>query len=212
MAHDNSKVGQKDMNSIFVMTHKEIAQIPKDWTITYTSVVADFCPQKADPHRIHITAGGNLINYLGELSTCTADLTTSKLMCNSILSTNGAKYMCLDIKHFYLAAPLDRYEYTNMSIPLIPQWAIKQYDLNKHIYHGCFHLEMRRAVWGLPQVQILASKLLHWCLLPLRYFECPNTPGLWKHKTSPTALTLVVDDFGVKYVDKEHVDHLIACI
>ena len=33
-------------------------------------------------------------------------------------------------------------------------------------------------------------------------------PGLWKHNTWPVQLTLVVDDFGVKYVDEEHANHL----
>jgi hypothetical protein len=37
-------------------------------------------------------------------------------------------------------------------------------------------------------------------------------PGLWKHKTRLIAFTLVVDNFGVKYVEKEHVEHLIAAI
>jgi hypothetical protein len=57
----------------------------------------------------------NLINYPGELSTLTAGITTLKLMWNSILSTEGAKYMCLDLKNFYLSAPLDKYKY--MKIP-----------------------------------------------------------------------------------------------
>jgi hypothetical protein len=61
----------------------------------YARVIVDFCPQKADPHRVRITASGNLINYPGELSTQTADLTTPKLMWNSILSIPGAKYMCV---------------------------------------------------------------------------------------------------------------------
>ena len=58
-----------------------------------------------DPHHIRITAGGNLINYPGKLTSRTADLTTSKLMWNGVLSTKGAKYMCLDIKNCYLTAP-----------------------------------------------------------------------------------------------------------
>jgi hypothetical protein len=49
-------------------------------------------------------------------------------------------------------------------------------------------------------------------LLPHGYYECNNTPSLWKQKTQPIAFTLVVDDFGVKYIGKEHVDHLIWCI
>jgi hypothetical protein len=80
MAQGCNKTGQKGTNAIFVMTHEDIPNIPKDCTITYARVVVDFRPQKEDPYRIRITAGGNLINYPGELSTRTADLTTSKLM------------------------------------------------------------------------------------------------------------------------------------
>jgi hypothetical protein len=92
------------------MTHAEILLIPTDQMITYTRVVVNFCPHKLNPHQIWITGGGNLINYLGELMTRTADLTTPKLMWKSVLSTKGAKFMCLDIKNFYLTAPLDRFE------------------------------------------------------------------------------------------------------
>ena len=72
--------GQKGTNAIFVMTHAEIFLIPTEQKITYARVVLNFCPQKADPHFIRITAGGNLINYPGKLTTQTADLTTSKLI------------------------------------------------------------------------------------------------------------------------------------
>ena len=71
---------------------------------------------------------------------------------------------------------------------------------------------MRRAVWGLPQAGILANKCLHRKLEPFGYHKCVNTPGLWRHETRAISFTLVVDDFGVKYVKKEDVDHLIASI
>jgi hypothetical protein len=125
MAQGDNKTGQKGANSIFVMTHEEIQLIPMSQTVTYACVVANFCPQKADPHQICITAGGNLINYPGKLSTQTADLTTSKLMWNSVLSMEGAKYMCLDIKHFYFIAPLDRFKYMKMMITMFPAWIVK---------------------------------------------------------------------------------------
>jgi hypothetical protein len=35
---------------------------------------------------------------------------------------------------------------------------------------------------------------------------------LWLHETRPLSFTLVVDDFGVKYVNKTDVDHLISSI
>ena len=37
-------------------------------------------------------------------------------------------------------------------------------------------------------------------------------PGLWTHKTWPISFTLVVDNFGVKYVGEEHVKHLMNCL
>jgi hypothetical protein len=73
-------------------------------------------------------------------------------------------------------------------------------------------LEMRRAVWGLPQAGILANKLLRKCLAPKGYYECKQTPSLWQHVTRPISFTLVVDDFGMKYTNKANVNHLIECL
>jgi hypothetical protein len=87
-----------------------------------------------------------------------------------------------------------------------------QYSLNKLALNGFVYLEMRRAVWGLPQAGIIANNLLRKHLLPNRYFKCTNTPGLWKHSTPPILFTLAVEDFGIKYVGKEHAEHLIKCI
>ena len=44
------------------------------------------------------------------------------------------------------------------------------------------------------------------------YYQCRHTPGLWRHKWIPILFSLVVDDFGIKNVGKEHADHLIAAI
>jgi hypothetical protein len=43
-------------------------------------------------------------------------------MWNSVLSTEGVKYMCLDIENFYLTAPLDRFNYMKMPLVLFPEW------------------------------------------------------------------------------------------
>ena len=213
MAQGDLKTGQKGTNSVFVMTHKEI-DIAKaaghKWT--YARIVVDHRPQKEDPNRIRIAVGGNLITYKGSTSTRTADLTTSKLLWNSVLSTKDAKYMCIDIKNFYLTAALDYYEYMKIPLALFPEWIKTQYNLNTHARDGFVFLEIRRAVWGLPQAGILANKLLRKRLKPHGYYECVNTPGLWRHATRPITFTLVVDDFGVKYVGKEHADHLIKCL
>ena len=61
MAQGDNKTEQEGMNSIFVMTHMEIALIPSDRVVTYARIVADHRPQKEDPNRIKMVAGGNLI-------------------------------------------------------------------------------------------------------------------------------------------------------
>jgi hypothetical protein len=67
-------------------------------------------------------------------------------------------------------------------------------------------------MWGLPQAGILANKLLKKRLAPHGYFECKQTPCLWKHVACPIYFTLVVDNFGMKYMCQEHINHLIMCI
>ena len=37
-------------------------------------------------------------------------------------------------------------------------------------------------------------------------------PELWKHDWQPVQFTLVVDDFGLKYVGEEHAKHLKAAL
>jgi hypothetical protein len=112
MAQGCNKTGQKGTNAMFVMTKAEIASaLAAGKKFTYANPVVDHRPQKEDPNRIRITAGGNLIQCESELSVRTADSNTAKLHWNSVVSTEDARYMCLDIKNFYLTAALEYYEY-----------------------------------------------------------------------------------------------------
>ena len=44
------------------------------------------------------------------------------------------------------------------------------------------------------------------------YLQSEIVPGLWTHEWRPIQFTLVVDDFGVKYVGKEHAEHLMSVL
>ncbi len=213
MAQGDNITGQKGTNAMFVMTHDKIKQaVVAGKFFTYMTPVVDYRPQKEDPYRIRFMTGGNLINYESNASVRTADLDTTKLHWNSVVSTPLARYLCLNMKNFYLTAALEYFEYSQMPLTLFPAWIIEQYDMEKHALNQCIHLEMQQAVWGLPQAGILANKCLRQKLAPFGCFESTNTPGLWYHKTRPIMFTLVVDNFGVKYVNKDDVDHLIASI
>ena len=146
--------------------------------VTNAIVVVDYRPQKEDPNRVRITTGGNLIIYPGELTTRAVDLTTSKILWNSTISTKGAKYICIDIKCFYLNTPLDRFEYMRFPISMFPQHIIDQYNLMAHVLDGYIYVEIRKAIYGLPQAGILANKLLKKRLRLEGYYEVAHTPGL----------------------------------
>ena len=137
-------------------------RIPKDRTISYGRIVVNYRPHKDDPNRCRITYGGNIFNkdgYPGELTTRTADLTTTKILWNSVISTRHAKYMCTDISHFYLNAPLERYEYMLMSLKIFPQHIIDQYDLTTHAKGGVVYLEIQTSIYGLPAMGAIFSAL-----------------------------------------------------
>ena len=55
---------------------------------------------------------------------------------------------------------------------------------------------------------MLSNKLLEERLNKVGYYYCPTTPVLWRHKWRPILFCLIVDNFGIVYVDKHHADHL----
>ena len=55
---------------------------------------------------------------------------------------------------------------------------------------------------------MLSKKLFEQRLNKAGYYQCPTTPGLWRHKWRPIFFCLIVDDFGIEYVGKRHADHL----
>ena len=78
--------------------------------------------------------------------------------------------------------------------------------------NGYVYMEVTRAIYGLSQSGYLANQDLIKNLAKHGYHPVKRTPGLWKHETRKTTFTLVVDDFGVQYFNKEDADHLIDAI
>ena len=80
------------------------------------------------------------------------------------------------------------------------------------MHKGWIYFEIRRGCYGLPQSGMLANKQLRLRLEKEGYYEARTTPGLWRHKWRPIQFFLVVDDFGVEYVGKQHADHLATIL
>jgi hypothetical protein len=186
--------------------------VPKGKIVTYGRFVVDIRPKKSEVHRVRLTVGGNLIQYPGDVSTRSSDLTTSKCLWNSTISTDYAKYMCLDVKNFYLSTPMDTFEYMRIPTKLIPHGIIEQYNLPPLVSECHVYIEVQKGMYGLPQAGILANQLLARRLTIHGYHHTKFRPGLWRHVTRPIQFTLVVDDFGVQYVGAEHAHNLIASL
>ena len=58
--------------------------------------------EKAEPNNICLTVGPNCTNYPNEVGTKTAKMHLAKILFNSVISTNGARFITMDIKYFYL--------------------------------------------------------------------------------------------------------------
>ena len=97
--------------------------------MTYGRIVCDIKPDKQEEHRTRLTVGGNRIFCNYDISIPTAELTTVKLIFNSVVSTPNVKFMTIDINNFYLNTEMTNYEYTKISISIFPQQIIDYYNL-----------------------------------------------------------------------------------
>ena len=121
--------------------------------------------------------------------------------------------MILDISNFYLMTPLRRKEYVKMKLSDFPETVTAHYNLcEKSTPDGFVYVAIKKGMYGLPQIGILAQTLLETRLNAHGYHQIKITPGLWTHEWRPICFTLVVENFGVKYVGKDHADHLIKCM
>ena len=121
--------------------------------------------------------------------------------------------MAIDIKDFYLNTPLDRPELLRMKLSYFPEDIIEHYQLkDKADKKGFLFVKCVRGMYGLPHAGIIAQQLLEGRLNNHGYSQSTTTPGFWKHKWLPICFSLIVDDFGVKYVGNEHTEHLVAAL
>ena len=72
--------------------------VPVVTTVTYGRIVCTYCPQKTEKHRTRLTVRGNLFICLYDVSSTTSDMTTAKLIFNSVISTAGARFIALAFK------------------------------------------------------------------------------------------------------------------
>ena len=107
---------------------------------------------------------------------------------------------------------MSQYEYMLVPISMILDDIIQLYNLEPLIVNGYVYVLTQEGIYKLPQAGRIANKQLCNILKPFGYTPSISKPGLWKHKQHPIAFTLVVDNFGIKYVDKAGIQHLLQAL
>ena len=189
-------------------------EVPENAAVTYASMIFDHRPLKEEEYRCRIVAGGDKLDFLDDASSPATSLLETKILVNSIISDakHGAKFMSADLKDFFLASPMLKPEYMKMALKHIPDDIIQQYNLLKIAVNGYVYIKIVKGMYGLKQAAILAYQQLVQYLKPAGYSQIPGTSGMWHHKTRKTIFCLCVDDFGVKYHNKNDIDHLIQTL
>ena len=146
--------------------------------ITYTKVVCEYKAQKEDPNQTWITIGSNCIFYPGDVGTPTGFLELVKLVINSVLSCRNVRFVCFDIRNFYIEKPMDRPEYVRIRLYDIPKEFIAEYNLITYSNNGWIYFEITKGCYGLSQACIRANTLLRTRLNKAGYHETTTMPGL----------------------------------
>ena len=135
--------------------------------------VAMIRPNKAEVSRLRLMAGGDKLDYPGITATDVASLTTTKIHLNSVVSTPGTKYVIADIKYFYYGKPLNRFEYLQVQLNMVPEEIQHQYALHMLVNGGWVYIEVRKGMPGLKEAGKVANDRLTKHLSAYRYAPVP---------------------------------------
>ena len=89
---------------------------------------------------------------------------------------------------------------------------MEKYNPTEKLHNGYIYARVTKGMYVIPQAGRIAHEHLLKHLEPYGCHPSSKNPRLWKHNSQPINFTLVVDDFGVKYVGKEHALHLKAAL
>ena len=124
--------------------------MPARRTVSYGRIVAEIRPQKDEKYRTQITVGGSRINFPGDVNTPKANLTTAKLILNSVLLIKNKKIYVCRHRQFILEIP-----WTDMNIRNF-HWKLFQLESSKNkttrpiTQSICVYGNPKRNVWTAP--------------------------------------------------------------
>jgi hypothetical protein len=100
-----------------------------------------------------------------------------------------------------------------MKLDLFPQDIMVKYNLQDIVNaNGNLFCKVRQGMYSLPQASIIAQELLKKCLKIAGYSQSKLSPGFWTHAWCLICFSLAVDDFGIKYLNKDNVEYLLPAL
>jgi hypothetical protein len=117
-------------------------------------------------------------NYPEDVGTPTANLLLIKILLNSVILTDGAKFAMADLSNFYLMTPLKRPEYGRVKQMDIPDKIIDEYKLcEKATPDGWVYFKVVQGMYSLPQSGSNSHDELGERLNKEGYFKSPLVPA-----------------------------------
>ena len=101
-------------------------------------------------------------------------------------------------------------EYVKFNYNLIPQRIIDHNKLDTIVDNGFIYAKINKAWYGLKQSGKIAHNNLVKHLNKYDYVQAEHIDGVFVHKLWDISFTLVVDNFGIKYTNKDDGNYLIS--
>ena len=121
--------------------------------------------------------------------------------------------MTLDIKDFFLQTIMKRAEYMRIHSKYFLSDIREKYNIDDLVAEdGYVYCKIKKGMYGLKQATRLAYDALVANLKKNGYSPDKYCPNIWVHETRQTKFCLCVDDFGVKYFNKQDAEHLISSL
>jgi hypothetical protein len=184
--------------------------IPQDKEATYMNPV---CSEKLKDSgtvqlRTRATIGGDRIDYPYSTTAVTAELESTKILLNAMISDNAA-FSTIDIEDFYLGTPLPHPEYIRIPTKFIPEKVIAFYKLQPFIHNGALFCMVLKTHYGLPQAGALSQQRLFKHLEQNGYHQLFHAPALFRNRDGSIRFALVVDDFAVVWSSAQAMQHFL---
>ena len=150
----NSRVTSTD--TLDFITKEEV---PKNKKVTYGNFICDHRPLKTEEWRVRLTVGGDKLSYDADTGSPAASLLETKLILNSTISDaiHGARFMCVDLKDYFLATFMANPEFMKIHYKYFPEDIRIKYELDSKLSSdGYIYIKIKKGMYGLKQAAVLA--------------------------------------------------------